>query len=194
MAAVHNIGNKAINNDPRYVVVEETNDTAAPVGNIADSIDNNEQLSNAALNIDRHDVADAKLIDAVVGNGNNETHYAAVHNVGNTLTPPTIKYLNDELELRDGRMRDLEARIVDLESKMTALSDTVGYWPRCTSLNSRFSYKSGFSLEEESNFVEQGEGKMEEDIGDNEEKESGNSDQEQKAYKRKCAPKTNDAN
>ena len=93
MAAVHNIGNKAINNDPRYVVVEETNDTAAPVGNIADSIDNNEQLSNAALNIDRHDVADAKLIDAVVGNGNNETHYVAVHIVGNTLTAPTTRYL-----------------------------------------------------------------------------------------------------
>ncbi len=29
--------------------------------------------------------------------------------------PTTIEYLNDKLELRDGRMRDLEARIVDLE-------------------------------------------------------------------------------
>ena len=89
-AAVHNIGNKAINNDPQYVVVEETNDAAASVGSIVDSIDDNKQLSNTALNIDPHDVADAKLIDAVVGNGNNETHYAAVHNVGNTLTAPTI--------------------------------------------------------------------------------------------------------
>jgi hypothetical protein len=124
-AAVHNIGNKAINSDPQYVVVEETNDTSAPVDNIADSIDDNKQLSNVALNIDLHDVADGKLTDAVVGNGNNETHYAAVHNVGIMLTAPTIRYLNDELELRDGRMHDLEARIVDLESKMTALSDTV---------------------------------------------------------------------
>ena len=70
-------------------------------------------------------MADGKLFDAMNGYGNIETHYAAVHNNGTTLTAPTIKYLNDELELRDGRMRDLEARIVDLESKMTALSDTV---------------------------------------------------------------------
>jgi hypothetical protein len=148
-AAIHSIGNQAINNDPQYVVVEETNDAAAPVGNIADSIDDNEQLSNVALNIDPHDVADGKLIDAVGENGNNETHYAAVHNVGNTLTAPTIKYLNDELELRDGRMHDFEARIVDLESKMTAFSDTVGYWPWCTLPNSGFSYKSELNLEED---------------------------------------------
>ncbi len=134
-AAIHNIGNKAIINDPQYVVVEETHDKAAPVEHIAASIDNNEKLSNAALNIDPHDVAHAKLIVAVVGNGNNETHYAAVHNDGNTLMAPTIKYLNDELELRDRRMRDLEAKIVDLESKMTALSETVGDW-RCTSVDS----------------------------------------------------------
>jgi hypothetical protein len=89
-AALHNIGNKAINNDLQYVVVEETNDAAAPVGNITDSVDDNEQLSNATLNIDPHDVSDAMLIDAVGENGNNETHYAAVHNVGNTLTAPTI--------------------------------------------------------------------------------------------------------
>jgi hypothetical protein len=52
-------------------------------------------------------MADGKLFDAVAGNGNNETHYTAVHNVGNTLTIPTIRYLKDELESRDGRMRDL---------------------------------------------------------------------------------------
>ena len=61
-------------------------------GNIAESIANNKQLSNAALNIDRHDMADGKLFDAVVGNGNNETHYVAVHNVGNSLAAPTIRY------------------------------------------------------------------------------------------------------
>ncbi len=128
---------------------------AAPVRNIADSMDNNEQLSDAApvenisnhaINNDPHDVADGQLIDAVVGNGNNETHYVAIHNDGTTLMAPTIKYLNDQLELRDRRMRDLEAKIVDLESKMTALSDTVCYWPKCTSIDSRFSYKSEFSL------------------------------------------------
>ncbi len=130
----------------------------------------------------------------MVGSGNNETHNAAVHNVGNTLITPTIRYLIDELELRIGKMRDLEAIIVDLESKMTALSDTVGYWPCCTSVNSRFSYKSEFSLEEGLNFVGQGEGKGEEDIGDDEEEESGNRDQKQKAYRRKRAPKTDDVN
>ena len=87
-------------------------------------------------------MADGKLFDAVFGNGNNETHYTAVHNVGNKLTAPTNKYFNDELELRDRRICDLEARIIDLESKMTALSDTVGYWPQCTLLDSRFNYKS----------------------------------------------------
>ncbi len=183
-AVVHNIGNKAINNDPQYVVVEETNDAAAPVGNITECIDNNKQLRNVALNIDCHDVADGNLFDAVVGNGNNETHYAAIHNVGNTLTAPTIKYLNDELELRDRRMCDLEATIVDLESKMTALSDTVGYFSRCTLPDSRFSYKSEFSLVEGLNFVGCGEGKGEEDTGDDEDKESGNGDQKQNAYKR----------
>ncbi len=100
-------------------------------------------------------MADGKLFDAMNGYGNIETHYAAVHNNGTTLTAPTIKYLNDELELRDGIMPDLEAIIVDLESKMTALTDTVGYWPRCTSPDSRFSYKSEFSLVQGLNFVEQ---------------------------------------
>ncbi len=42
--------------------------------------------------------------------------------------------------------------------------------------------------------VGQGEGKEEEDIGDDDEEESGNCDQKQKAYKRKHAPKTNDVN
>ena len=195
-AAVHNIGNQAINNDPHYVVVEESNNAAAPVGNIADSIDNNEQLIDAALNIDCYDVADGQLIDAVVGNDNNETHYAAVHNIKNTLMAPTIRYLNDELELRDGRMCDLEAIIVNLESKMTALSDTVGWpsnnWSRCTLPNS--SYKSVFSLDDVLKFGGQGEGEGGEDIGDNEEEKSGNGDQKQKAYKRRRAPKTNDVN
>jgi hypothetical protein len=46
-------------------------------------------------------------------------------------------------------MRDLEAKIVDLESKMTALSETVGDW-RCTSVgsNSRFSHMTDFTLVE----------------------------------------------
>ena len=98
-AAVHNIGNKAINNDPQYVVVEVTNDAAAPVG----------------------------------------------------LMESTIKDLDDQLELRGGRMCDLEATIVDLEQKMTALSER--NWTRCTLPNSRFSYKSEFSLDEGLNLV-----------------------------------------
>jgi hypothetical protein len=46
-------------------------------------------------------------------------------------------------------MRDLEAKIVDFERKMTALSQTVGDW-RCTSVdsNSRFSHMTGFTLGE----------------------------------------------
>ena len=157
VAPVENVGNHANNNDPHDVVDEQSNDAAAPIRHIADSINNYEQqinvesapvrniadnmdnseqpndaapvenVSNHAINNDPHDVADGQLIDAVVENGNNEIHYAAVHNNGTTLMAPTIKYLNDQLELRDGRMPDLEAKIVDLESKMTALSDTVGY-------------------------------------------------------------------
>ena len=108
--------------DHHDVVDEQSTDVAAPVCNIADSIDNNEQLNDAAPveNISNHGinngprgVADGQLIDAVVGNGNNKTHYVAVHNVGNTLMAPTIRYLNDQLELRDGRICDLETRIVD---------------------------------------------------------------------------------
>ncbi len=156
------VGNIAVNNhddeqlidaanienidDPPNVVDEQSNDAAAPIRkiaesidnndqrinveaalvcNIADSMDNNEQL-NDAVNNDRREVADGQLIEAVVGNGNIETYYAAIHNDGTTLTAPTINYLNDQLELRDRRMKDLEAKIVDLESKMTALSETVG--------------------------------------------------------------------
>ena len=71
-------------------------------------------------------MADGQLIEAVIGNGNIETHYTAIHNNGTTLTAPTINYLNDQLELRDKRIRELEATIVDLERMMTALSETVG--------------------------------------------------------------------
>ncbi len=107
-APVENVGNQANNNDPYDVVDEQSNDTAAPVRNIANSMDNNEQLndaahvenvSNHAINNDRGEVADGLLIEAVVGNGNIETHYAAIHNDGTTLMAPTIKYLNDQLEL-----------------------------------------------------------------------------------------------
>ncbi len=111
----------------------------------------------------------------MVGNGNIETHYAAIHNNGTTLPAPTIMYLNDQLELRDRRMHDLEAKIVDLESKTTALSDTVGDWPKCTSIDSRFSYKSDFSLGEGLNFVGRGEGRRDKEVGDKEE-DSGSGD------------------
>ncbi len=69
----------------------------APVCNTANSRDNNEQL-NAAVNNDRPEVADGQLIEAVVGNGNIETH-------GNNGTTFTINYLNNQLELRDERIR-----------------------------------------------------------------------------------------
>ncbi len=195
-APVENFGNQANNNDPHDVVDEQSNDTAAPVHNIADSMDDNEQLSdkapvenvtNHASNNVSHDVADEQLIGAVVGNENIETHYVAIHNNGTTLTAPTIMYLNDQLELMDRRIHDLEAKIVDLESKMTALSDTVGYWPKCTSNDSRFSYKSDFSLGEGLNFVGQGEGRGDGEVGDKEE-DSGSGDQKRNAHKRKHAP------
>ena len=70
---------------------------------------------------------------------------------------------------------------------MTALSEY--YWTRCTSPMSRFSYKSDFSLVEGLNFVGQGEGKGDREIGDNEEDDNGNGDQRQNSHKRKCAPK-----
>jgi hypothetical protein len=90
-ALVKNVGNQANNNDPHDVVHEQSNDTAAPVRNIADSMDNNEQLndsapvknvSNHAINNDRPEVANGQLIEAVVGNGNIETHYAVIHKDG----------------------------------------------------------------------------------------------------------------
>ncbi len=159
------------------MVDEQSNDTAALVCNIADIMDGNKQLSdvaanenvsNHAINNDRREVADGQLIEAVVGNGNIETHYAAIHNNGTTLTAPTIKYFNDQLELRDRRMCDLEAKIVDLESKMTALFDTVGDWNR-TSVNSRFSLMTGFSLGVGLKFVGQGRGRGDKEVGDKEE-------------------------
>ncbi len=133
-------------------------------------------------------MGDGQLIEAVVGNGNIETHYAAIHNDGTTLTAPTINYLNDQLELRDRRMCDLEANIVDLESKMTALSETVGDW-RCTSVgsNSRFSHMTGFTLGEGLNFVEKGRHRGYKEVGD-EEEDNGNGDPKQNARKRKHAP------
>ncbi len=215
-APVENIGNHTSNNDPHYVVDEQSNDAAAPICNVAGGIDNNEQqisaapvdngiinnveaapvhnipgnidnneqlndaapvenIGNHAINNDRHEVADGQLIEAVVGNENIETHYAAIHKDGTTLTVPTIKYLNDQLELRDRRMCDLEAKHVDLESKMTALSDTVGDW-KCTSIDSRFSHMTDFSLGVGLNFVGQGGGRGDEEVGD-EEKDSGSGDQ-----------------
>jgi hypothetical protein len=145
-------------------------------------------------------VADRQLKAAVVGNGNNETHHVAVHNIGNTLMAPTIRYINDQLELRDGRICDLQARIVDLKSKLTALSDRVVWpsnnWLRCTLPNSQFSYEDDLSLEYSGglNLGGQEESEVEEDIGDNEEEESGNGDQKQKAYKRRRAIKMNEVN
>ncbi len=105
-APICNIADSIPNNDQRINV------EAAPVRNITNSIDNNEQL-NDAVNNDPREVADGQLIEAVVGNGNIETHYAAIHNNGGTtLTAPTINYLNDQLELRDRRMRELEAKLL----------------------------------------------------------------------------------
>ena len=83
---------------------------------------------------------------------------------------PTIMCLNDQLELRDRRIRDFEAKIVDLESKMTALSER--NWTQCTLPNSRFSHRSELSLDEGLNFVCQ-----EVDIGDNAEDDSDDGDQ-----------------
>ncbi len=136
-APVENVGNHANNNDPPYVVDEQSNDAAAPIRKIAVSIDNNDQginvdaapVRNIANSMDNNE----QLIEAVVGNGNIETHYAAIHNDGTTLMVPTINYLNDQLELRDKRIRELEAKIVDLERMMTALSEAVGDF-KCTSV------------------------------------------------------------
>ena len=78
--------------------------------------------------------------------------------------------------------------------------DRVGWpsnnWLRCTSPNSQFSYEDDLSLEyaDGLNLGEQEESEAEEDIGDDEEKESGKCYQKQKAYKRRRAPKTIDVN
>jgi hypothetical protein len=117
-ANVENVGNHANNNNPPDVVDDQSNDAAAPVCTIADNInnndlginvdtapvhntadsrDNNEQLIDA-VNNDRHEVADGQLIEAVVGNGNIETH-------GNDGTTFAVNYLNNQLELRDERIR-----------------------------------------------------------------------------------------
>ncbi len=48
VAAVENVHNQAINNDHHHVVDDLSNDAAAPFGNIADNIGNNEQLIDAA--------------------------------------------------------------------------------------------------------------------------------------------------
>jgi hypothetical protein len=84
-------------------------------------------------------------------------------------------------------MRELEAKIVDFERKMSALSETVGDW-KCTSVgsNRRFSHFSGFTLGEGLNFVGQGRHRGDEEVGD-EEEDSGNVDQKQNARKRKHA-------
>ena len=105
-ANVENVGNHANNNNPPDVVDDQSNDAAAPVCTIADNIDNNdlginvdtapvrntanstdnnEQLNDAVSN-DCCEVADGQLINAVVGNGNIETHYAAIGNDGTTFT------------------------------------------------------------------------------------------------------------
>jgi hypothetical protein len=64
-------------------------------------MDNNKQLndvapvenvSNHAINNDRCEVADGQLIEAVVGNGNIETHYVAIRNNGTTYTAPPINF------------------------------------------------------------------------------------------------------
>ena len=79
MAAVENFGNKTVNNDRHDVVGDLSNDAAAPVCNIADSIDNNdwlidatsvENVGNHAINNDCHDVANDLSNDAAAPVGN----------------------------------------------------------------------------------------------------------------------------
>ncbi len=109
------------------------------------------------------------------------------HTICNDGTTFTINYLNDQLELRDERIRELEAKIVGLERKMSALSETIGDW-NCTSIgsDSRFSHFSGFTVGEELNFV--GQGRHGGDKVGDEEEDSGNGDQKRNAHKRKHAP------
>ncbi len=81
--------------------------------------------------------------------------------------------------IRDERIKELEAKIGDLEQKMTALSDRIGGW-QCTSIDtggtSRFSQLSVPFLGEGLNFVGQGRHGGDEKVGD-EEEEGGNGDQ-----------------
>ncbi len=64
-APVKNVGNHANNNDPPDVVDKQSNDAAAPIRNIADSIDNNDQqinveaapVRNIADSMDKHSLA-----------------------------------------------------------------------------------------------------------------------------------------
>ena len=191
-APVGNVDNHANNNNPPPVVDEQTNNAAAAIHNIADnnaqgnnddtapvcntanSMDNNEQLNDADNN-DRCEVADGQLMDAVV---RNET----------TLT---IDYLNNELVIRDERIKQLEAKIGDLEVKMTELSDRNGDSWQCTSIggSSRFSQLTGTSLSGGGlNFVGQGRHGGDEKVGDADE-EGGNGDQKRNARKRKHASK-----
>ncbi len=111
--------------------------------------------------------------------------------VGNETTF-TINYLNSELVIRDERIKELEAKIGDLEQKMTVLSDRIGGGWQCTSIGSggtsRFSQLSGTSLGGGLDFVEQGRHGGDEKVGDAEE-EGGNGDQIQNACKRKHASK-----
>ena len=190
-APVGNVDNHANNNNPPPVVDEQTNNAAphnhtiadnndqgnnddtAPDCNTANSMDNNEQLNDADNN-DRCEVADGQLMDAVV---RNET----------TLT---IDYLNNELVIRDERIKQLEAKIGDLEVKMTELSDRNGDSWQCTSIggSSRFSQLTGTSLSGGLNFVGQGRHGGDEKVGDADE-EGGNGDQKRNARKRKHASK-----
>jgi len=115
------------------------------------------------------------VISSILGNG----------------TTFTINYLNNQLVIRDERIKELEAKIGDLEQKMTALSDRIGGW-HCTSIGSggtsRFSQLSVTSVGEGLNFVEQGRHGGDEKVGD-EEEEGGNGDQKRNARKRKHASK-----
>ena len=180
-APVGNVDNHANNNNPPDVVDEQTNNAAphnhtiadnndqgnnddtAPVCNPGSSMDNNVQLNDA--DNDRREVADGQLMDAVVGNE----------------TTLTIDYLNNELVIRDERIKQLEAKIGDLEFMMAELSDRNGGNFKCTSIasggTSRFSGSSRFSQLT-----------VPSKVGDADE-EGGNGDRKQNARKRKHASK-----
>ena len=180
-APVGNVDNHANNNNPPPVVDEQTNNAAAAIHNIANnnaqgnnddtapvcnpgsSMDNNVQLNDA--DNDRREVADGQLMDAVVGNE----------------TTLTIDYLNNELVIRDERIKQLEAKLGDLELMMAELSDRNGGSFKCTSIASggtgRFSGSSRFSQLT-----------VPSKVGDADE-EGGNGDRKQNARKRKHASK-----